>query len=130
MTGLGAWLRERFELPDGEHPIVTLDIGAGLVQVRLPRQPAAAVSLADLQAVDVVTVHRGPFMVDAHWELVTSKDGVRVPMEGDGAEPLLRLLQHLDGFDQEAFLAAMSATESGRFRCWSQPLPRGSGTPS
>jgi hypothetical protein len=74
----------------------------------------------DLHEVSIVTTDAGPFNDDVFWLLVASdgKSGCAVPGSSDGSDQLLKRLQQLPGFDNEALIKAMSSTSNAKFICW------------
>lgn len=73
---------------------------------------------ADLQKVEVVTTGQGPFDPDVFWVLHGTDGGCAVPQGATGDSELLERLQALPGFDNGAFIEAMSCTSDRRFLCW------------
>jgi hypothetical protein len=47
--------------------------------------------------------------------------GCIIPQSAPESTPLLERLQRLPGFDNEAFIRAMSSTEDATFVCWRRP---------
>ncbi len=76
------------------------------------------VGWADLQKVEVVTTGDGPFAPDVFWVLHGTDGGCAVPQGATGDSQLLERLQTLPGFDNHAFIEAMSSTSDRRFLCW------------
>jgi len=76
-----------------------------------------AVRWAELVEVGLITTGGGPFAEDVLWVLLGADDG-RCAVPGSIAEPLLRRLQRLPGFDNHAVILAMGSTEDARFRVW------------
>jgi hypothetical protein len=76
------------------------------------------VNWADLQKVEVVTTDDGPFALDVFWVLHGTDGGCAVPQGATGDSQLLERLQALPGFDNGAFIEAMSSTSDRRFLCW------------
>lgn len=76
------------------------------------------VGWADLQKVEVVTTSDGPFAPDVFWVLHGTDGGCAVPQGATGDSELLERLQALPGFDNHAFIEAMSSASDRRFLCW------------
>lgn len=76
------------------------------------------VGWSDLQKVEVVTTGDGPFAPDVFWVLYGTSGGCAVPQGATGDKELLERLQALPGFDNQAFIEAMSSTSDRRFLCW------------
>lgn len=74
-----------------------------------------------LRAVLIETTDQGPWATDVFWILIGSTGGCVVPQGATGEAELLRRLQALSGFDNEAVIAAMASTENARFLCWQHP---------
>jgi hypothetical protein len=79
------------------------------------------VAWADLQKVEVVTTGDGPFAPDVFWVLHGTDGGCAVPQGATGDGQLLERLQALPGFDNGAFIEAMSCASDRRFLCWQRP---------
>ena len=80
------------------------------------------VGWADLQKVEIVTTGDGPFAPDVFWVLHGTDGGCAVPQGATGDSQLLERLQALPGFDNQAFIEAMSFTSGARFFCWQKTL--------
>jgi hypothetical protein len=76
------------------------------------------VGWSDLQKVEVVTTADGPFAPDVFWVLHGTSGGCAVPQGATGDKELLERLQALPGFDDQAFIEAMSSISDRRFLCW------------
>jgi hypothetical protein len=76
------------------------------------------VGWADLRRVEVVTTGDGPFAPDVFWVLHGTEGGCAVPQGATGDSQLLERLQALPGFDNGAFIEAMSSASDRRFLCW------------
>ena len=72
----------------------------------------------ELRAVIIETNDTGPFGTDVFWIFVGDNGGAVVPMGAYGDHLLLQRLQQLEGFDNEAVIAAMQCHEDRRFLCW------------
>jgi hypothetical protein len=72
----------------------------------------------DLQAVLIATTDDGPFVEDVWWILVDSDGQCVIPQAAAGETELFHRLQELPGFDNEAFIEAMSSVENRQFLCW------------
>ena len=72
-----------------------------------------------LVEIEIVTTDRGPFVDDVFWLLIGEDGtGCAVPSETEGMKPLLKRLQQLPGFDNDAVIAAMTSTSNARFHVW------------
>lgn len=83
-----------------------------------PDGKVEGVGWADLQKVEVVTTSDGPFAPDVFWVLHGTDGGCAVPQGATGESQLLERLQRLPGFDNAAFIEAMSSASDRRFLCW------------
>ena len=72
----------------------------------------------ELQSVIVKTTDTGPFEEDVWWILVGNHGQVTIPQLASGERELLPRLQALPGFDNDAFIEAMSSVENHQFLCW------------
>lgn len=76
------------------------------------------VEWSDLNKVEVLTTDEGPFAPDVFWVLHGSKTGCVIPQGTTGDAELLKRLQALPGFRNEAVIDAMSSTSNRRILCW------------
>jgi len=76
------------------------------------------VGWSDLQKVEVVKTSEGPFVPDVFWVLHGTTGVCAVPQGATGDNELLQRLQALPGFDNQAFIEAMTSTSDRRFLCW------------
>ena len=74
--------------------------------------------MEDLQEVIVQTTADGPFQTDVFWLLVGNESGCVVPTGSIGEDKLLKRLQELPDFDNQAVIDAMGNTDEKRFLCW------------
>jgi len=79
-----------------------------------------------LEEVSVLTTADGPFAEDVFF-LLAGRDGSGcvVPQGAPESGELLERLQRLPGFDNEAFIRAMSSTDDARFVCWRRAVQAG-----
>ncbi len=68
----------------------------------------------ELQAVEILNAEEVYFL------LIGPNSSVVVPHRAVGADELLKHLQKLPGFDNEAVITAM--TTEGKFECWKKPV--------
>ena len=80
-----------------------------------------AVEWDDLQGVLIETNDQGPIGTDVYWILARKNSGCVIPQGATGEDALLKRLQALPGFDNQALIDAMSSTENQRFLCWKKP---------
>lgn len=99
--------------------VVTIDDEG--VSCRRPGGLVESVEWSDLRAVLLMTNSLGPFVCDVFWVLVGDDSGCVVPQGATGEQALLRRLQELPGFDNEAVIRAMSCTDDAKFLCWERP---------
>jgi hypothetical protein len=77
------------------------------------------VAWKDLEEVQIVTTDEGPFAEDVFYLLVgPNGTGCCVPQGSSQSAALLRRLQELPDFDNDAVIRAMGCSENGRFVCW------------
>lgn len=79
---------------------------------------AEAIRFEDLKEVLILTTDEGPMHPDVFWLLVGNDIEVTIPQGATGEKTLLSKLQTLPGFDNQAFIDAMSSTENQKFLCW------------
>jgi hypothetical protein len=79
-----------------------------------------------LEEVSVLTTADGPFAEDVFF-ILAGRDGSGcvVPQGAPESGELLERLQRLPGFDNEAFIRAMSSAEDARFVCWRRVVEEG-----
>jgi len=77
-----------------------------------------SVAWDDLSLVAIVTTDDGPFSPDVFWVLKGEFSECAVPLSAVGADELLNRLQALPGFNNDAFIEAMSSIDNNRFICW------------
>jgi hypothetical protein len=72
----------------------------------------------DLERVEILTTDAGPFAPDMFWVLLGSKGGCVIPWGATREQELLKRLQTLRGFSNEAVIEAAPSAEWRRFLCW------------
>src|SRR5262245_9150719 len=81
-----------------------------------------------LDEVSVLATADGPFAEDVFFVLAGREgSGCVVPQGAPESGELLERLQRLPGFDNEAFIRAMSSTDDERFVCWRREVQPESG---
>ena len=88
---------------------------------KAPRGHAVVLAWADLRSVQIETSAAGPFEPDWFWRLEGPKNGCLIPGDVEGGDQFLERLQKLPGFDNQAFIAAMSTATRQTFLCWKIP---------
>jgi hypothetical protein len=101
--------------PEAAFVITLTDEG---VRYRRPDGKLESVAWDDLQAVLIETSDAGPIGTDVYWILAGKHGGCVIPQGATGEDALLERLQALEGFDNDAVIAAMSSTDNQRFVCW------------
>nr|WP_143229447.1 hypothetical protein [Actinophytocola xanthii] len=78
-----------------------------------------SVTWADLAEVAIRTTPEGPWKEDVFFLLVrTGGGGCAVPAGDPSADDLMNRLQSMPGFDNDAFIEAMTTQEDGLFVVW------------
>ena len=78
-----------------------------------------SVTWEDLKEVAIRTTPDGPWDEDVFFLLVSATgSGCAVPAGDPAADRLMSRLQTLPGFDNDAFVEAMTTTADGLFVCW------------
>jgi hypothetical protein len=72
----------------------------------------------DLKIVVIETNDEGPYSADVFWYLAGEQTGCVVPLGATGEDDMVKRLQALPGFDNEAFGKAMASTSKHRFIVW------------
>ncbi|MCI0595271.1 MAG: hypothetical protein L0Z48_01870 [candidate division Zixibacteria bacterium] len=88
------------------------------VSCERPDGKVERVGWSELQKVEVVTTSAGPFVPDVFFVLHGTRGGCAVPQGATGEKELLERLWALPGFDNGAFIKAMSSVSDRRFLCW------------
>lgn len=100
-------------------PVPALHIDDHVVRRELGDGTFEEVAWKDLVEVDIITTDEGPYVDDVFWILVAADgSGCAVPQEMPGSEELLRRVQALPGFDNDAVIRAMGCAENAKFVCW------------
>lgn len=83
-----------------------------------PGEPEQTVLWTDLVGVAIKTTDDGPFAPDVFW-VISAKDNVLLyPGGATGEQEILRRLQELPNFNNEAVIAAAGCTDNNVFVCW------------
>lgn len=103
--------------PEFNFKVYVTDEGVRLVR---PDGKEESVAWNSLKTVIIETSDTGPWGADVLWALVCEdgKVGCVIPQGADGEEPLLKRLQALPGFSNEALIEAMGSTSNRKFLCW------------
>lgn len=88
------------------------------ISCRRPNGEIESVTWDDLKIVVIETTDEGPYAPDVFWYLAGEKSGCVVPNGATGEEEMLKHLQLLPNFDNEALISAMSSTDNNKFVCW------------
>lgn len=100
-------------------PVQPIHIDAHGVRRELPGGKVEQVTWEDLREVAVLTTSDGPFAEDVFFVLAGQDgSGCVIPHGATESTQLLERLQRLPGFDNEAFIRAMSSTQEATFVCW------------
>ena len=95
-----------------------LSIDAEGLTFKVSAQATKTVRWADLLEVYIQTTDKGPVLEDVFFVLVTAEGEWKVPQGMAGTDLLLRQLQQLPGFDNEAVIRAMACADNAVFPCW------------
>lgn len=115
--GLINWLRKRRDRMKRWSAVTLDDDGVtcrswnGFVQM---------IRWADLMSITVETTACGPLLDDVFWLLADRESIVVVPSEAHGAEAMIKRLQQLPGFNNDALTDAIRCTDNRRFLCWTR----------
>ncbi|HMW02599.1 MAG TPA: hypothetical protein PKE58_20845 [Acidobacteriota bacterium] len=111
------WLKSLFQRkPDPALSISVTDEGVTRI---LGNGKVESVTWDDLAEVAILTTSAGPFEEDVYWLLIgKSGGGCAVPQSLDPQGEILKRLQTLPGFDNEAVIRAMGSVENATFVCW------------
>jgi hypothetical protein len=106
--------------PESDFKVVVSDAE---VTCTRPDGKVESVAWGDLQKVDVLTTGDGPFVPDMFWVLYGTVGGCVVPWGATGESELIRRLQALPAFRNEAVVQAASLTTENLLHCWERKLP-------
>ena len=98
-----------------------------LIRLKNPDDSVEEVKWDELKGFDVETNALGPFAPDLFWVLYGDGRGCVIPQGATGCEKLLEKLQDLPGFNNDAFIAAMSSTTDASFEIWRREGEQGVG---
>ncbi|RZS34068.1 hypothetical protein EV193_110218 [Herbihabitans rhizosphaerae] len=100
----------------GQANIIVDDVG---VKRTLADGNEESVAWDELAEVAIRTTPDGPWDEDVFFLLIrTGGGGCAVPAGHPAADKLMSRLQTLPGFDNDAFVEAMTTTADGLFVCW------------
>jgi hypothetical protein len=105
-------------------------IGTSEIAVESPDGRIERIAVADLQDIRILTNDSGPWGADVWWWLSGSGGRCAFPGGAAGDDAMLRFVQSLPGFDNEAFIAAMGSTGNAEFVCWPRSVEAASGAGS
>lgn len=95
-----------------------VEVDDRLVRCTRPNGEVEQVDWEDLRAVILETNDTGPIGMDVLWILVGTDSGCVIPQGARGEDALIRALQRLPGFDNEAMIRASTSVENRQFLCW------------
>ena len=76
------------------------------VSCKRPNGVVESVEWDDLKAVVIETTNEGPFVTDVYWLLIGTQSGCLIPQGAIGEDALIKKLQTLPGFDNDALIEA------------------------
>lgn len=95
-----------------------VEFGPDTVTCTCPKGKAETVTWSELQMVAILTTGVGPFLPDIFWVLYGEQDGCVIPWGATGEPSLLKRLQSLPGFRNDAIVSAVSLTDENHIVCW------------
>ena len=101
--------------PEGSYVVTVSDAD---VSCEHPTGITQSVAWDDLEVVAIETTELGPFVTDVFWQLAGKRSGCVIPLGAIGEDALIRRLQALPGFSNEAMIEAMGSTSNQTFVCW------------
>lgn len=110
--------------PECRYFVQLTDVGVSCIH---PDGLVERVAWDDLRRVEILTTDQGPFVPDVFWVLHGTESGCLIPQGATGEEELLRRLQGLPGFRNEAVIEAVPSTANRRFLCWERGRANGFG---
>ncbi|SMC29436.1 hypothetical protein SAMN02745857_03834 [Andreprevotia lacus DSM 23236] len=118
MTIFARWLQRLLQhsASPREAPAIQLD-DDGLTQV-MRNGEVHTVHWNELAEVSIVTTDDGPLADDVFWVLSGERERCVVPGSAEVIGRLLRRLQALPGFRNDAVIDAMGSSGRARFVCW------------
>ena len=88
------------------------------VWCRCPGKEEQSLRWSELVGVAVRTTDEGPLSADVFFILGTNDGTLIFPQGATGETEILRRLQEIPGFDNEALIEAMGCTDNQTFICW------------
>lgn len=101
--------------PESSFVVTVTDDGISCTN---PDGRVSSISWNELNEVVLETTDEGPDLPDVFCLLIGFDQTVVVPQGATGEEALLKRMQRLSGFDNNAFIAAMASTGNAKFCCW------------
>jgi hypothetical protein len=92
-----------------------VSVSAGDLIVRHPKGHAQQISLKDIHGIAIQTNDSGPIGSDVIWHVSDGKSVIFFPMGATGESDVLPIFQKFQGFDNLAFINAMSSTDDHLF---------------
>lgn len=83
-----------------------------------PNGQTESLNWDDLRTVVIETTDEGPYAADVFRYLVGEQAGCVVPLGATGEDVMVKRLQALPGFDNDAFGEAMISTSNRKFIVW------------
>lgn len=118
----GTSLAQKCPQGEGLYPecLFVVTVSESEIVAQRPDGKIERVSIGDLEEVTIVTNDSGPSGADVWWLLVGSKPnaGCAFPGGATGEAKVLEFVQQLPGFNNQAFIEAMTCTSNARFVCW------------
>ena len=111
------WLKSLFA-PAPPELDFQLTIDSSGVRLQRPNGNVESVTWDDLQTVTMVTTDEGPLLEDVFIVLHGTNGDCAVPSGAPESDDLLKRLQQLPGFDNEAVIQAMCSASNNEFLCW------------
>ena len=117
----GPWLRRRKQVEDS--PTTTeerVEFDDEEIRRFLPDGRKESIVWRDLHHIHIMTTSAGPWVDDVFWLFLNAdqSSGCAISNGAAGFAELLKKIQLLHGFDNEAVTQAMGCTDDGRFIVW------------
>ena len=100
---------------------IRIDTTDEAISYELPDGRRFVIAWKELQHVEIETTDQGPFVEDVFWRLSTKTQMHTLPQGATGESELFKRLQALPGFNNEAVVEAMGATENRIWTLWQRP---------
>ena len=113
------WITRRKRLSSSQaEAAFIVDFDDKEIRCKRPNGDIERIPWHELRGVLLRNTDEGPFVPDVFWVLVGNQGGCVIPQGATGEDLLLKRLQELPGFNNEAVIASAACTDKQDFVCW------------